>query len=137
MTVYAGLCFALKHSAAPLPRRFAARLLLTGLLLVPIMTSDHALLTAAYVAGAVVIGAAEAASHCEYLYQVRVSEDLFFRADLGTPSRWHDLLSPALPAGMLAMQHIMMQHAMPGCGFWPSIELRGAPFRCRASSCIC
>jgi hypothetical protein len=51
--------------------RFSARLLLTGLLLLPIMAYEHAVLTALYVGAAIAIGAAEAASHCQYLYQVR------------------------------------------------------------------
>jgi ABC-type iron transport system FetAB permease component len=50
--------------------RFSARLLLTGLLLLPIMAYEHAVLTALYVVAAIAIGAAEAASHCQYLYQV-------------------------------------------------------------------
>lgn len=43
---------------------------MTGLLLLPIMAYDHALLTGVYMVMATAIGAAEAASHCDYLYQV-------------------------------------------------------------------
>lgn len=50
--------------------RFSARLLLTGVLLLPIMAYEHAVPTALYVGAAIAIGAAEAASHCQYLYQV-------------------------------------------------------------------
>lgn len=61
--------------------RFAARLLLTGVLLLPIMAYNHALLTGLYMVMATAIGAAEAASHCDYLYQ---GEFLHLLVALGT-----------------------------------------------------